>query len=150
VPGDDAHSLTDAELRTYAAEIAVLGGLAASAECRYERFRESNVVIAGCGLLLPAVAGALLRMGLARPRGAVVDGPPTDLARLREHLALLRRNDDRLDLVELDLHDSSAAWRGLAGHLGDADLVPVAEGSVHDQVKFQAAMSCPATKSSRA
>jgi hypothetical protein len=96
VPGDDAHSLTDAELRTYAAEIAVLGGLAASAECRYERFRESNVVIAGCGLLLPAVAGALLRMGLARPRGAVVDGPPTDLARLREHLALLRRNDDRL------------------------------------------------------
>jgi hypothetical protein len=29
-------------------------------------------------------------------------------------------------------------------------LASVGKGSVHDQVKFQAAMSCPATKSSRA
>jgi hypothetical protein len=85
---DLPHTLP-AEVRgQYARVIGFISRGADSPEHRFQRYRESNPVVVGAGLLVAPLVHALLTTGVARVQLAVTTERPTDLARLREWLAL--------------------------------------------------------------
>ncbi|HET9256563.1 MAG TPA: hypothetical protein VFO16_15385, partial [Pseudonocardiaceae bacterium] len=68
---DHPHTLTETERRTYAAEIAFIRYALDSAEYRFQRYRQAEVMLVGSGPLLPALVEAALVAGCKTVRATV-------------------------------------------------------------------------------
>ncbi|GAB3442023.1 hypothetical protein GCM10027570_08870 [Streptomonospora sediminis] len=89
---EEPHGLTGPELDTYAAEIAFIRYRLASAERRFERFRQARIALTGHGPVL----SALLESGLASGwRRIVVEAPDREADRLSAAAARGRRGGDQ-------------------------------------------------------
>lgn len=95
---DDPHSLTAAELETYAPEVAFIEAFRDSGPHRFQRFRDARMVAVGSGLLLMAVAHAGLAAGVRQLTLLVTSECPTDLSRLEEESLPLRDPSQRTEV----------------------------------------------------
>lgn len=103
---DLPHTLHASEEQAYAAEIAFIDAVADSGAHRFERFRESRVLLIGSGLTLTALVYASLRCGLRQVDLLVTDECATNRERHAEYVALLRERDPRQALNMI----ASPAW----------------------------------------
>ncbi|GAB4190671.1 MAG: hypothetical protein OHK0022_03610 [Roseiflexaceae bacterium] len=98
---DAPHTLSEDEQTAYAAEIAFVESFGGNAPLRFQRFRESRVLLVGAGLTLTALVYAALRCGLRRPTVLVTGECATNITRHAEYLRLLQERDPRLELGEV-------------------------------------------------
>jgi bacteriocin biosynthesis cyclodehydratase domain-containing protein len=118
---DLPHSLSEAELAAYEAELTYLETYVDSPEHRFERYRHSRTLLVGSGALIEAASLAALRSGLLSPHLLLTADSTTDIDRLRWYAAEAAERDSEQSLhwsAAPDLTDE-AAWASL---LGDADL----------------------------
>jgi putative thiazole-containing bacteriocin maturation protein len=99
---DRPHDLGDEELERYSAEIAYVESFRDSAAWRFQRFRESRIVVVGAGALFVALVHRLSQSGARRLTAAMTVESTTDVARLEElvqfaggEAPILQRADDR-------------------------------------------------------
>ncbi|GGN26301.1 hypothetical protein [Streptomyces fuscichromogenes] len=136
---DRPHTLTPDLARTYAANIAFVEYFTDSPELRFERYRDSTVVLAGSGPLLQALANSQLRAGVRAPVLAPFAESPFDRDRVAEHLAAAREQDpeQRIGYRDGDARDLGqvVADATMVLHVADrpmidrARLLPVAAGA---------------------
>lgn len=118
--GDEAHTLTTAEVETYAAEIAYIDYFRDSAAARFERYRNTPTLVLGSGLTLSALVYAALHGGLADVTIGVTDECRTDRDRIAEHLvaAASRDSGQRARVVDVGADDVPRRIRELAERTG--------------------------------
>lgn len=117
------HGLAPGELARYAAEIALIDGLAPSAEHRFERYRRSRTVVIGAGRTLAEAVQAVLRSGPRRVRAVVTDECPTDLGLLEAHGRHAAERDPAQGLRVEALGSAGGDMAELRRALSSADLV---------------------------
>ncbi|GER83854.1 hypothetical protein KTAU_24910 [Thermogemmatispora aurantia] len=128
---DHPHQLSVREQETYAAEIAFIEAFQDSSAWRFERYRQSRVLLIGSGLTLQALVQAALHSGLADISVLITSECSLDRQRLQEYLALRRTRDplQKLHMLEpLNWDDEQAVARALAPfeavlHLSDRPML---------------------------
>ncbi|MFJ5966533.1 hypothetical protein [Streptomyces sp. NPDC093060] len=122
---DADHSLSEAELVHYAAEIAFVETFRTSPALRFQRYRRTRLLVLGSGPVLSATVEGALHSGVARISARFTgDGPTEDpavRARLDELADAARRGDveQSLDTGSLAVTDTAALHRAVEA----ADLV---------------------------
>jgi putative thiazole-containing bacteriocin maturation protein len=96
---DLPHSLTEEELCTYAGELTYLETYVDSAAHRFQRYREGQIILLGCGLAIECCVFSALRSGIRRVKVLLTSEQPTDTARLAEFLRMAQIRDPRQELV---------------------------------------------------
>lgn len=95
------HSLPDKVLERYGTQIEFLSNVADSGAYRFMKFRQSNVVAAGCGPFFVSLVAALLDSGLPKFHLLVTDEVPTNRQRLEELIGHARSMDAEVAVEEL-------------------------------------------------
>ncbi|MGH3925943.1 MAG: hypothetical protein ACRDTT_24300, partial [Pseudonocardiaceae bacterium] len=108
VADDLPHTLSEAETRAYAAEVAFIDYFCDSAAHRFQTFREARIAVVGSGLTLTALVAATLHVGVRDVRVLVTGECPTDRRTHQEHLQAARRRDPDQRLIE----QTVAGWDG--------------------------------------
>ncbi|MEV0701783.1 TOMM precursor leader peptide-binding protein [Saccharopolyspora sp. NPDC050389] len=99
--GDDRpHGLDDGVLAAYESEIAFIDYYQDSAAHRFQRFRESRVLLVGAGQTALALAQACLHAGLREVHVTITDEAATDRSRLDTYLEHARERDSTQSIVE--------------------------------------------------
>jgi len=104
VTADRPHTLTDAEVKAYAAEIAFVDYFRDSAPARFQAFRQARIGLLGSGQVLAAAAAAVLAMGVRGVEVVVTGECVTDRDRCREGL---RRARERGPDQSMTLRDAA-------------------------------------------
>lgn len=124
---DRPHTLTADLAKTYAANIAFIEYFTDSPELRFERYRDSSIVLAGSGPLLQALANSQLRAGVCAPALAPFAESPFDRDRVAEHLAAAREQDpeQRIGYLDADTQrlDRVAADATMVLHVADRPMI---------------------------
>lgn len=128
---DHPHQLSAAEQEIYAAEIAFIEAFQDSSAWRFQRYRQSRVLLIGSGLTLQALVQAALHSGLADISVLITGECPLDRQRLQEYLALRQTRDplQKLHMLEpLNWDDEQTVARTLAPfeavlHLSDRPML---------------------------
>ncbi len=108
---DLPHHLSQKEQQTYEAEIAFIGAFTDSAPFRFERYRQSRMLLIGSGLTLTALVHAALHSGLRQVNVIVTRECPTERQQFSNYLALYRERDGEQTVEGLEepaWHDSEA------------------------------------------
>lgn len=108
VTDDRPHTLSPAETRAYAAEIAFIDYFCDSAAHRFQTFRQARIAVVGSGLTLTALVAATLHVGVHDVHVLVTGECPTDRQRHQEHLRAARQRDPDQRLIE----QAVAGWDG--------------------------------------
>ncbi|MGW2238097.1 hypothetical protein [Streptomyces sp. NPDC001759] len=123
---DRPHTLTPDLAKTYAANIAFVEYFTDSPELRFERYRDSTVVLAGSGPLLQALANSQLRAGVRTPVLAPFAESPFDRDRVAEHLAVAQARDPEQRIAYRDVDDGHldqvAAGASMVLHVADRPM----------------------------
>ncbi|WP_159400826.1 hypothetical protein [Streptomyces sp. NRRL B-24484] len=122
---DRPHNLSAELATTYAANIAFVEYFTDSPELRFERYRDSTVVLAGAGPLLQALANAQLRSGLRTAPVAPFAESPFDRERVAEHLAAARLldPDQQVTFLEDAADERLAAGADMVLHVADRPMI---------------------------
>lgn len=99
---DLPHGLTPAQQEAYEGEIAFIRSFADSAECRFERYHQSHILLVGSGLTLTALVHAHVQNGLSKINVMLTDENPTDRQRLQEYLALYHQRDPEQSITQIE------------------------------------------------
>lgn len=118
VSEDLSHSLTDAELKRYQAEIAYVDFRCDSGPARFQTWRGSRMVIVGEAPLADSAARAAWHLGCARVEVVDPTGDTDARAARAADLAAMKEEDPALELVETPAAD-------LAASVSAADFVVV-------------------------
>ncbi|QVJ00988.1 hypothetical protein KGD82_22120 [Nocardiopsis eucommiae] len=118
VSEDLPHSLTDAELRRYQAEIAYVDFRCDSGPARFQTWRGTRMVIVGEAPLADSAARAAWHLGCARVEVVDPSGDADARAARTADLAAAKEEDPALELVETPAAD-------LAASVSAADFVVV-------------------------
>ncbi|MFC0215783.1 putative thiazole-containing bacteriocin maturation protein [Paenibacillus chartarius] len=111
---DRPHRLTEGIVRKYAPQIAFLDSFADSGAFRFQQYRQAEVLVAGSGPILAALAAALLESGLPRFHVLLMDSAPSHKRRLAELEAHARQSDPEVEVKEVTLQrDGASGWREL-------------------------------------
>lgn len=124
--GDRPHTLSRAEQDAYEAEITYVETYTDSAEHRFQRYRETRVLLVGAGLTLEAGVHAALRSGIRDLDVLLTPETGTDTGRLAEILAAARERDPAQNLtVSAAAGDWTEAVRdaGAVLHLTDRTML---------------------------
>lgn len=100
VTDDRSHTLSAAEARAYASEIAFIDYFCDSAPHRFQTFRQAWTVAVGSGLTLTALVQANLHVGVRNIDVVLTGECPTDRARHQEYLEVARQRDPDQVLAE--------------------------------------------------
>lgn len=113
---DLPHHLSQKEQQAYEAEIAFIGAFTDSAPFRFERYRQSRMLLIGSGLTLTALVHAALHSGLRQVNVIVTGECPTGRQKFSDYLALYRGRDGEQTVEELEepaWHDTEAVRQTL-------------------------------------
>ncbi|MCS7462062.1 putative thiazole-containing bacteriocin maturation protein [Paenibacillus doosanensis] len=100
VSGDKPHRLPEAIRERYGSQIEFIEQFTDSGGFRFQKYRQTRVLVIGNGEMLAAQTAALLYSGLPRFRVLIGDSKTTERRRLEELAAHARRSDPEVD-VEL-------------------------------------------------
>lgn len=98
--GDEAHTLNESELSTYAAEIAFIDSFHGSAAATFARFRTQRVLVIGSGMAFLALIQATLRGGIRETTVWITDECDTHTRRLQAYREQSQQRDPTQLLVE--------------------------------------------------
>jgi putative thiazole-containing bacteriocin maturation protein len=118
---DEPHSLSADEQRVYEPEISYIDYFADSAAHRFQRYRESSIVVIGSGLTLAALVRALLQAGLRRVHVITTGECPADMTLLIEDIRLTCVRDPFQEIVHHVFEEGEYA--ALADVLDGAGMV---------------------------
>ncbi|NKI22290.1 putative thiazole-containing bacteriocin maturation protein [Paenibacillus dendritiformis] len=108
---DRPHSLPEAVVRKYAAQIEFLDSLGGSGAYRFQTYRQANPIAVGSGPIFVSLVAALLESGLPRFRMLITNRATTDRQRISELTAAARLSDSEIEVEEIiSSHDGFVDW----------------------------------------
>ncbi|MEU8588831.1 hypothetical protein AB0C59_17795 [Streptomyces sp. NPDC048664] len=143
VSDDRPHTLSEDLAKTYAANIAFIEYFTESPELRFERYRDSTLLLTGSGPLLQALTNSQLRSGVRTVSLAPFTESPFDRDRVAEHLAAAREQDPEQRIAYLDTDggrlDEIAAGTTMVLHVADRPMAERARLLPHRAIAAGAA-----------
>nr|WP_145159322.1 putative thiazole-containing bacteriocin maturation protein [Paenibacillus terrae] len=98
---DRPHSLAEAVVRKYDAQIEFLDSLAGEGAYRFQTYREANPIVVGSGPIFVSLVAALLESGLPRFRMLIMNPATTDRQRISKLTAAARLTDSEIEVKEI-------------------------------------------------